>query len=81
MRIDKLAESIMETAEEYGFKGIEVQIVSDMSELDFNVQKVNIFLENLVLDEDVLHIDKYQTLVEIVGTYIRISGEDIVFYE
>ena len=81
MRIDKLAESIIKTAEEVGLKGIDVQIMSDMSNLEFNIQKVNIFLENLVIDESVSHIDKYQTLVDIVNAYIKVSREDVVFYE
>ena len=81
MRIDRLVKSIVDTAEKMGLKGVNVQIVSDMSELDFNVQKVNIYLENLVIDESASHIDKYQTLVDIVSAYINISREDVVFYE
>lgn len=81
MRIDRLVKSIVDTAEKIGLKGVSVQIMSDMSELDFNVQKVNIYLENLVIDESASHIDKYQTLVDIVSAYINISREDVVFYE
>ncbi len=81
MRMDRLVKSIIETAEKMGIKGVNVQIMSDISELDFNIQKVNIYLENLVIDESASHIDKYQTLVDIVSAYINISREDVVFYE
>ena len=81
MKIDRLAKSIVDTAEKMGLKGVNVQIMSDMSELDLNIQKVNIYLENLVIDESATHIDKYQTLVDIVSAYINISREDVVFYE
>ena len=81
MRIEQLADNIVTTAANAGYKGVEVQIVSDMGILEFNIEKVNIFLGNLVIDDSVAHIDKYQTLVDIVNAYIKISREDVVFYE
>ena len=37
--------------------------------------------DNLVIDENFTHIDKYKTLVGIVQKYLNIEKECIFFYE
>lgn len=80
-RVDKLAENIVDLAEKDGLLNIEVQILSNIYEYDLEITGVKIFLNNLVIDENYTHIDKYKLLQEIVQAYINIDEESIEFYE
>lgn len=80
-RILTLNKSITKEAEKYGLKGIDVEFIIKEKSTNLEVEKVNIYLKNLVIDENSLHINKYKVLKEVVQMYIDIGEESIIFYE
>lgn len=81
MKVEKLSNNILILAENSGFYNLDVQIVSNNNESELQISKVNIFLENLVIDEKNKHIDKYRKIKDIVKTVVSVNEEMIEFYE
>lgn len=80
-RVLALNKSITNEAEKYGLNGIDIEFIIDEKTTTLKIEKVNIYLKNLVIDENSLHINKYKVLKEVVQMYIDIGEEDINFYE
>lgn len=81
MKINQLNDKIVYLADEAGYKNLIVQIVSNNNEYGLQILKVNIFLENLVIEEDSKHIDKYRKIKDIVKNVVDVNEELIEFYE
>ena len=62
-------------------KNIDVDIVSHISENNLILDKVYVNLQNAIIDENLVHIDKYQVLDEVVNSITKIGRENIVYYE
>lgn len=81
MKVEQLRLTLINLLQENGYRNLDVQIVSNNYEMKFEISKVNIFLENLVIDEEIKHIDKYRKIKDIVSTFVDVNEELIEFYE
>lgn len=81
MKVEQLRLTLINLLKENGYCNLDVQIVSNNYEMKFEISKVNIFLENLVIDEEIKHIDKYRKIKDIVSTFVDVNEELIEFYE
>lgn len=79
--LNQINENIIRDAKNEGIENIEIDFVSEIDAFQLKINEVNIYLENVVIDKDIKHIDKYQMLCDIVKTYIKIDKENINFYE
>lgn len=66
--------------EEVGYCGVNVVIWANLFASPIKIQKVYIDLTNVVLSEEVKHINKYSTLTDLVLQYVDVEKEDIIFY-
>lgn len=80
-RLTALNNSIIAEAENVGLKSIEIEFVLNEDSFNLDIEKVNIYLKNLVIDKNFTHIDKYKILVGVVQKYLNIEKEYIFFYE
>ena len=76
-----MEKSIITKSASLGIKNIEVDIVSHISENNLILDKVYVNLQNAIIDENLVHIDKYQVLDEVVNSITKIGRENIVYYE
>lgn len=79
--LDQINENIVRDAKAEGIDNLEVDFVSEIDAFQLKINEVNIYLQNVVIDKDKKHIDKYQILYDIVKAYIKIDKENINFYE
>lgn len=80
-KINFLEKNIEMLCNAYGLKNVEVQIMSNQVENELILDTVQVFLYDLVIDENIEHIDKYQVLEDIIKANLKIEKEKIVFYE
>ncbi len=80
-KINFLEKNIEMQCNAYGLKNVEVQIMSNQVENELILDTVQVFLYDLVIDENIEHIDKYQVLEDIIKANLKIEKEKIVFYE
>ena len=80
-RLLALNKSIINEAENCGLKNIEVEFILKNNYPNLSIEKINIYLKNLVIDKNMMHIDKYKVLYGVVQKYINIGEENIFFYE
>jgi len=80
-RISYLEQSISSLMEMKGLKNIEVQIIANFNENQNKIEYVNVFFNNLVIEEKDKHIDKYQVAEEVILANLNIDKEKIIFYE
>ena len=80
-KINFLEKNIEMLCNAYGLKNVKVQIMSNQVENELILDTVQVFLYDLVIDENIEHIDKYQVLEDIIKANLKIEKEKIVFYE
>lgn len=80
-KINFLEKNIEMLCNAYGLKNVEVQIMANQVENELILDTVQVFLYDLVIDENIEHIDKYQVLEDIIKANLKIEKEKIVFYE
>ena len=64
-----------------GFDNVEVDILSEMSNYKFNIKKVIIDIKNMVINQNMAHINKYVEIIEITQKYLNVEESDIVINE
>ena len=79
--LDQIRYKIISDSEKSGIHNIDVNFLSEIDDYRLKINEVNIFIGNMVIDKESEHINKYQILVNIVNTYIKIDKENIKFYE
>ena len=76
-----IKENIESQAYYSGLEGVNITIVAHYSANKLIIEKVTVFLENVVIRENFEHIDKYQLLDQIIVQNLKIDKEDICYYE
>jgi stage III sporulation protein AF len=71
---------IQKDLEEFGFNNVFVAISANLLHSPLNIEKVEINLQNLVMNDNVKHINKYSKIKQIVLNHIDIEEGNIVFY-
>lgn len=62
-----------------GFSGVEVVICLDLSKTSFEIEKVKLDLKNLVINTNMVHIDKYKEMRNVVVSLLDLKEEKVVF--
>lgn len=80
-KIEEVEENIKKTLSNNGFKNIDVKInySTDNNTLSYNSCSLN--LSNLVMDEKVQHINKYEFIKDVVGSLTALTDEEIIIHE
>lgn len=63
-----------------GFMNVYVKISYEMEDCSIAIKKVSVYLENLVINTNMPHINKYEEMKTIIENYLKIDGEIIMFY-
>lgn len=79
--MDQIKLNIITDADKQGINNLDVAFVSEIDNFQLKINEVNLYIVNIVIDENVKHIDKYQILQDIVKRYVKIDKEKIHFYE
>lgn len=78
---ENLEKVCVEQLNSKGFLGVKVEISLNMSTKRFQIEKVNVNLKNLVINNNGLHIDKYQEIKSIIISVLGIESEKVVMSE
>lgn len=70
-----------ENLEEGGFSSVDVEILYNKSNNNFEIEKVELDIKKLVINANQAHIDKYKEMRNIVANMLNIKEGNIVFYE
>lgn len=79
--VEQLAKSIVASCENSGYSKVECEIESILVDNKLVIEKVKINLKNLVISQDVVHINKYTEIEQAVQRVVNIEKEQIVFDE
>ncbi len=79
--IISLQEEIEKNLNSNGYLNVKVKIDGVVSAEKCEIKNVFVDLENLVLLDEKLNIDKYTNIVAIIQKSIDVNKEDIIFYE
>ena len=64
-----------------GFDNVEVEILHDMSNYNFQIKKVIIDISQMVINQNMVHINKYTEITDITKEYLNVEESDIVINE
>lgn len=76
--LEKIIES---TLKSNGFGGVIVKILLNLSNSDFEIEKVELDIKNLVININSPHIDKYKEMKAIVVSMLSIKEDKVAFNE
>lgn len=79
--IISLQEEIEKNLNSNGYSNVKVKIDGVVSAEKCEIKNVFVDLENLVLLDEKLNIDKYTNIVAIIQKSIDVNKENIIFYE
>lgn len=78
----KSLEEIVENAlKDGGFLNVEVEISYNLSNNNFEIEKVKLDIKKLVINANQVHIDKYKEMQTIVENLLNVKEDLIVIYE
>lgn len=80
-RIKSLEENINSHLIKKNIKGVNVVILTNMLEFDFEIIEVVVDIKKLVLTENINHNNKYQVIINAINEVINIKKDIIKFYE
>lgn len=66
---------------EEGFSNVDIKIEFSAKDDEMNYTSCSVFLENLVIDSDKQHINKYEFIKELISKHTNLTYEVIVFNE
>lgn len=72
---------LIENLKEKGFSGVIVAISYNLSNTNFEIEKVELNIKNLVINTNQVHIDKYKEMRAIVVNMLNIKENIVVIYE
>lgn len=64
-----------------GYNFVDVTVDANIFETPLNLQKIRVYLANLVISGQGLHINKYNDIKQVILENVLIKEELIVFYE
>lgn len=79
--INQLETLIEKSCENSGYLGVECEIESNLENNSLIIKKVYLNLKNLVISQNVVHINKYTEIVQAVQQVVSVEKEQIVFNE
>ena len=80
IKASALARGVEKAREEEGYAGVEVTIEGKFED-EIIIGQVQINLRNLVMDEKVVHINKYDAITRLVSKYLSVDRGVIMIYE
>ena len=79
--VEQLEITVEKNCEKIGYMGVKCEIESILEENKLVIKKVIINLKNLVISQNMVHINKYTEIVQAVKQVINVDKEQIVFNE
>ena len=64
-----------------GFDNVGVEILCDMSNNVFQVEKVVLDISNMVINTNIPHINKYTEIKQVVIDYLNVEESDVIINE
>lgn len=64
-----------------GFEKVEVEIVCEMSNNVLDIKKVIIDISNMVMSENISHINKYKEIKKVVTSFLSVEESDVEINE
>ena len=80
LRVSALERGVKESLGKEGYRNVEVEIKGDFND-EIKITSVLINLSNLVMDEKVVHINKYEAVTRLVSECLRVDKGVIMIYE
>lgn len=78
--IEVLEDEIANYLTEQGFEGVEVMISANFIENELKISYIYVNLCDLVINENLEHIDYYTKIKELITQQINIEGDKIIIY-
>ncbi len=75
-----LQNQLVTLLEESGYKDVNIDIAIDYEEKTFVINNIFVDLSRVVLNENIVNIDKYTNIKKLIGSVIDIEEESILFY-
>lgn len=80
-KVQNLNDSIIKTFEDNGLKNIDIKINYSIKDNNIIYNSCIVNLENLAIEEHAQHINKYEFIKKVVGTFIELTDEEIIINE
>lgn len=78
--IEVLEDEITNYLTEQGFEGVEVMVSANFIENELKISYIYVNLCDLVINENLEHIDYYTKIKELITQQINIEGDKIIIY-
>lgn len=78
--IEVLEDEITNYLTEQGFEGVEVMVSANFTENELKISYIYVNLCDLVINENLEHIDYYTKIKELITQQINIEGDKIIIY-
>ena len=78
-RANQLEENIKNSLKNEGFHGVDIMLEFSIENNTLTYKNCNVNLENLVIDSDKQHINKYEFITKVVTEQTNLTEEEIVF--
>ena len=79
--VKELENLVVKNCEKSGYMGVVCEIESVLEDNVMSIKKVRINLKNLVISQNMVHINKYTEIVQAVRQVVNVDKEQIVFDE
>lgn len=79
--VAELEKLIIVSCENSGYSGVKCEIESNLENNQLIIKKININLQNLVISQNMVHINKYTEIVQAVRQVVNVDEEKIVLDE
>ena len=78
--IEVLEDEITNYLAEQGFEGVKVMVSANFTENELKISYIYVNLCDLVINENLEHIDYYTKIKELITQQINIEGDKIIIY-
>ncbi|MCH5164151.1 MAG: hypothetical protein J1F36_03965 [Clostridiales bacterium] len=80
LKTSRLARGVVDELSKEGYRNVEVEIKGEFND-EIKITSVVINLSKLVMDEKVVHINKYDAITRLVSSYLGVDKGVIMIYE
>ena len=78
-RVKSIETSILKELENGGISNIDIKINYSIESNEININSCTVFMENVVISPDKLHINKYEFISDVVNKYTDLTDEEIIY--
>ena len=64
-----------------GFENVDVEIECDLSQEQFTIKKVRVDISKMVINQNMVHINKYTEIKKVVTEFVNVEEDDVVIDE